>query len=103
MIVLRCQATMGRHALLNSDFWASLRYQYQGCLALIVNSAKMPSRGALMLAQPAGGAADMPAENICWIETGVELSTMAPLASNSRPRQTDGFGSRIDWYRAVAA
>src|SRR5262245_20933229 len=94
---------MGPHALLNSSFWASLRYQYQGCFALIVNSAKMPSRGALMLAHFAGGTADMPAANFSWIESGVELSTIAPLASNRSLRQMDGFGSRIAWYRAVAA
>ena len=63
----------------------------------------MPSRGTLMLAQLVGGIGSTPALILSVIQSGVVESTIAPFASNRKPRQTAGFGSRSACNRAVAA
>src|SRR6266498_1714653 len=96
------QATMGRHASSNSACSAEFRYQYQGCLASIVNRAKMPSCGASMFAQFTGGFADpaTPSRSLAVTQSGVVESIIAPLASNCTPLQTAGSGLRSATNRA---
>ena len=56
-MVSRCQSTISGHAASNACCCSGVRYQYQGCRASTVNGAKMPSRGASMLAHGVGGLA----------------------------------------------
>src|SRR5882724_9563204 len=99
------QATMGGHASSKAACSAAVRYQYQACLASRVYRAKMPSRGAAMVAQFTGGLTDpaTPSSSFALTQSGVVEPVIAPWLSNCTPMQTAGSGSRCATNRADAA
>src|SRR5262245_19587408 len=104
-MVSRRQATQAGHARSNSACSAEVRYQYQGCFASIVYSAKMPSRSASMFAQFVGGFFDPATFSVSLLEiaSGVVEPIIAPCLSNSKSMQTVGSGRRCAVNRAEAA